>query len=855
MGKRLSRWTHRRALGALALTALVASAIVYATRKDDDAPYTPGGEVDGITDVNRKDATAGTWGLRFRDVAREAGLDFVHFSGGARSTQLPEDMGSGCAFGDFDGDGDWDLFVADTVGPLTMTPEAIAAASGGCRLFRNDGGTFSDVTAEAGLGGLKGTYMGAAWGDYDGDGFPDLAVTSYGRARLFHNRGDGRFEDVSKASGVGVPEGFFTGASWSDVDGDGRLDLYVCRYVEYRFDPKDAGKSSLFGRAASPFTINPTSYPPGPNLLFLNEGSGRFREAATESGVANPEGRSLSAAIADLDDDGRPDLYIANDVSEGALFVNQGETLFDDRGHQAHVADYRGAMGIAVGDADGDLDQDLFVSHWIAEANAFYRNRLNDVPGQKALDFTDDAERAGLGQISTDDIAWGAAFLDADGDGRLDLVVANGSTFEDPEDRRKLAPMPMRLFRNLGPEGFVDVAKSSGPDLAVPRVHRGLAIADVDGDLREEVAVVVHGGRLLLLKPEGGPPAHRVAFRVQGKAPSSRSGLGTKLVIEVGGRKQVREIGAGSSYLSQSAPEAIFGLGTAAAIDRLTIRWPSGKTQVAEHLEADKAYLLVEGEAPRALPDRRQKVLAFWAAYEKARAAFAAGRPEESIEAYRAALAIDPRHEDCHYALGNLLLERGDRDGAHRSFEALLAVNPRSQRGHGALGDLLADPASGAARDLPAARKHYVAAGDVYHEETGWVVRLGEVALAEGQARQAEETFRKVLVSNPRSFQALYLLGYLAHRRGDGAEARRLFDEAFTALGPQAHPAPGEGDVKKAGKALPSRGAFSGHWAYLERGAVRLDQAYGDLDRLLGVRQRIVAAPPREDRTRGATTS
>ena len=130
-----------------------------------------------IRDSNRKDATAGTWGLRFRDVAREAGLDFVHFSGGARSTQLPEDMGSGCAFGDFDGDGDWDLFVADTVGPLTMTPEAIAAASGGCRLFRNDGGTFSDVTAEAGLGGLKGTYMGAAWGDYDGDGFPDLAVT------------------------------------------------------------------------------------------------------------------------------------------------------------------------------------------------------------------------------------------------------------------------------------------------------------------------------------------------------------------------------------------------------------------------------------------------------------------------------------------------------------------------------------------------------------------------------------------------------------------------------------------------------------------------------------------------------
>jgi len=846
----LSRWTHRRALTALALAGLVASAVVYATRREDDTPYTPGEEVEGITDVNRKDASAGAWGVRFKDVAARTGLDFAHFTGGARSTQLPEDMGSGCAFGDYDGDGDWDLFVADTAGPLALSGAELERVPGGCRLYRNDGGVFTDVTVPARLGGLEGWYMGAAWGDFDGDGHEDLVVSAYGGLRLFRNRGDGTFEDVSKASGVGGPTGFFTGVVWGDADGDGLLDLYACRYVDYRFDPRDAGKVTKEGGATSPFTINPSSYPPAANLYFHNEGNGRFSERAAEAGIANPEGRSLSATFADLDDDGRPDLYVANDVSEGALFVNAGGGVFDDRGHQAHVADYRGAMGIAVGDADGDLDQDMFVTHWIAEANAFYVNRRHDAAGGHVLDFEDAAERAGLGHVSTDDVAWGTAFLDVDADGWPDLVVANGSTFEDPKDTRKLVPMPMRLFRNLGPKGFVDVAPSSGQDLVAPRVHRGLAIADVDGDLREEIAVVVHGGRLVLLEAEGGPAARRIAFRVRGKGPAgspphagaahtSRSGLGAKIVVEAAGRKQMREIGAGSSYLSQNAPEAIFGLGAAPKADLVTVRWPSGRTATYRDLPADRGYVLVEGEAaPRMLEDRRARVLAFWAAYDLARAEFAKGRIAGSIAAYRTALGIDPRHEDCRYALGNLLLEAGDREGARRELEALLALDPRSQRGHGALGDLLADPASGPMRDLAAARKEYEAAGGIYHEETGWVVRVGEVALATGDVAEAKRVFEKVLVTNERSFQALYFLGYLAHRRGDASEARRLFDAAFSALGPQAHPAPGEGDVRKAGKALPSRGAFSGHWTFLAKGAVRLEDAYAELDRGSGAGRR-----------------
>ncbi|MDL2717835.1 MAG: FG-GAP-like repeat-containing protein [Acidobacteriota bacterium] len=830
----LKRWTHRRVLMAAALAALGACAILWFTRKGEEEPYTPGAAVEGVTDVLKKDASGAGWGVVFKDVAQSRGIDFTHFSGGPRSTQLPEDMGSGCAFGDYDGDGDWDLFVVDTIGPLTLSPGDVRAAKGGCRLYRNDGGTFTDVTAEAGLSDLKGTYMGAAWGDYDNDGFPDLVVTSYGGIRLFHNKGDGTFEEVTKSSGVGGFKGFYMGAVWGDADGDGLLDLYICGYVDYRFDPKDAGRASKFGHATSPFTINPSSYAPIPNLYFHNEGKGRFREMALEAGIANAEGRSLSATFADLNDDGKPDIYVANDVSEGALFVNEGEGLFSDRGHEAHVADYRGAMGIAVGDANGDGALDLFVTHWIAEANALYLNKLGG-GRSRTLDFEDAAERTGLGQVSTDDIAWGTAFLDVDGDGLPDLVVANGSTFEEPVDTRKLVPMPMRLFRNLGEKGFVDVAPLSGADMTVPRVGRGLAIADVDGDLREEIAVVVNGGKLVLLKAEGGPPNHRIAIRCEGRK-SNRSAFGTKLVLEAGGKRQIREIGAGSSYLSQSAPEAIFGLGSGTKADVLTVRWPSGATATFRDLAGNRAYLVVEGEpAPRTLPDYRARTLAFWDAYNTARAAFAKGDFAASIAAYRRALEIDPRHEDCRYALGNLLLEQGDRAAAKAEFEELLRIQPRSQRGHGALGDLLADPASGPLRDLAAARKHYESAGAIYTPETGWVVRTGEVALATGDAAGAGRTFRKVLVSNPRSFQALYFLGYLASReKKNDAEGARFFDAAFAALGPQASPAPGEGDVKKAEKALPARGAFAGHWAYLAQGAVRMDDAWRDLDGRVG---------------------
>ncbi|MFQ5701480.1 MAG: CRTAC1 family protein [Acidobacteriota bacterium] len=588
--------------------------IVLLVSRPEPVPYTPGTEKDrsdAITSSLARSLPAGAPDIRFTDVAREAGIDFRHFHG-RRSTQLPEDMGSGVAWGDYDGDGDPDLYLVNESGPLTLAArwnDSPARSS----LYRNEGnGRFTDVTDRAGVG-VHGLGMGAAWGDYDGDGDLDLVVTRVGTIVLFRNEADGTFADVSVASGLGRAEGFWTGASWADYDRDGDLDLYVTGYVQYRFDPAAVTKTSYQYGAVLPYTLNPSSYDPSRNLLFSNT-AGSFRDVAGPAGVQNTTGRSLSASWCDFNGDGWTDLYIANDISDNAMFRNLRDGTFDDVSNSAWVADYRGAMGLGVGDWDNDGDLDIFITHWIAQENAFYENLQEKMPPTPAepMHFIDQSDMLGLGQIALDYVGWGTGFADFDNDGLLDLYVANGSTFPREDDKALLVPMRNQLFWNTGKrEGFYEIGQAAGEAFDVEDVARGAATADYDGDGDLDVALVVNGGPARLLRNDGGNRHRwlRVVLRgprdprarTRGDAPGVTTSFATGAVVKArtGPVTRMRVLGCGSSYLSQSPPgEVHFGLGEAEQVDALEIVWPDGTTRTLGNIPTDATVVLHEGEEP-----------------------------------------------------------------------------------------------------------------------------------------------------------------------------------------------------------------------------------------------------------------
>src|SRR5688572_6081090 len=451
----MSRLTRRRRLllitagsGALFLSA----ALVTAFRWTRPGPvYRPGEAIEGLTAELERPLPADHPRVVFTDVARQAGIDFRHFSG-VRSSQLPEDMGSGAAWGDYDNDGWLDLVIANEVGPLSMSEAERRGSPARVALYHNDGdGTFTEVTSHAGID-FRGWGMAVAWGDYDNDGHIDLVLTSYGKNSLYRNNRDGTFDDRSAASRIGDPTGFWTGASWGDYNRDGFLDLYVTGYV--RYTRTDSSESSGKYDVENPASINPSSFRPERNLLYRNNRDGTFTELAASAGVVDSAGRGLAAAWADFDEDGWPDLYVANDVSDNALYRNLGNGKFVDVGRASRVADYRSSMGIAIGDWDGDGDQDMFLTHWIAQENALYTNLLRAPnggvgrPPGAPLAFMDDADRLGLGQSSLDFVGWGTSFMDYDNDGRLDLLAVNGSTLQQRSDPTQLVPMRNQLFWN-----------------------------------------------------------------------------------------------------------------------------------------------------------------------------------------------------------------------------------------------------------------------------------------------------------------------------------------------------------------------------------------------------------------------
>ena len=490
----------------------------------------------------------------FTDVTRQAGIDFVH-SAGVRTHQLPEDMGSGAAWGDYDNDGYPDLYLVNQPGP---------------------------------------------WGQPLGPNSPT--------SRLYHNNGDGTFTDVTDRAGVANHRWGMTPV-WFDYDNDGYLDLYVPNYVDYNLKGVPAGATSQEYGIDVPFTLNPASFAPVPNRLYHNNRDGTFTDVAPRLRVADASGRSLSVAFADFTLNGWQDIYVGNDISSNRLYQNLGHGRFQDVSASSWSEEYRGTMGIAIGDFDRDGDLDMFLSHWIGQGDALYQNLWNEQKSAGKLHFENVADMYGCGAISYSTAGWGTFFFDFDNDGWLDLLVLNGSTFEDKSDTTKLVPEKPFLLWSKGEDGFFDLAASgvAGSALQTARNARGAAYADYDRDGDLDMIVTTNHGRAVLLRNDGGNRNHWLCVHLIGTR-SNRQGIGARLLLEAGGKRYLRQYGVQGSYLSSSIPEAWFGLGQIKQIDSLTIAWPSGSRQVFRDLPIDRTLAITEGrsvwEGKAATPSR-----------------------------------------------------------------------------------------------------------------------------------------------------------------------------------------------------------------------------------------------------------
>ena len=524
----------------------------------------------------------------FTDVTQEAGIDFEHHNGRSGRKYLPETLGSGCAFFDYDNDGLPDIFLVNSR-PWSGRAEGITS-----KLYRNaGGGRFEDMTDAAGLGSAM-YGLGVAAADYDNDGFSDLYVTVLDGDRLFRNQGNGTFQDVTKSAGIDNAR-FGTSAAWFDYDLDGHLDLLVANYVQWSAD-EDLW-CSMDGSTKTYCT--PESYTGQPSALYRNRGDGTFEDVSARAGVDDPTAKALGIAIFDYDSDGRPDVFQANDTQPNKLYRNEGDGTFSEHGVSAGIAyaedgKARGAMGVDAADYDRSGRFHLLVGNFANEMLNLFHNEGNGL-------FVDEAPTSQIGRDSLLSLTFGAFFFDYDLDGHLDIFCANGHLDEEIEIVQpavKFAQAP-QLFRNDGRGGFELIPASPGQDLAEPLVGRGAAYADYDRDGDLDVLITTNDGPAKLLRNDGGSANNYLRVRLVGSE-SNRSGLGTLLTLASASGQQRQVLRGGSSYCSQSELVATFGLGADTAIDLLEARWPSGRVDRLEGLEPNREIVLSEGGAVRA---------------------------------------------------------------------------------------------------------------------------------------------------------------------------------------------------------------------------------------------------------------
>ncbi len=495
-------------------------------------------------------------------------------------------MGSGAAFFDYDNDGDLDLYIVNSAplpGFVTATPPTNV-------LYRNDWDSgFTDVTAEAGVGHLGyGTGCGTA--DYDNDGDPDLYVTNFGENVLYRNNADGTFTDVTVHAGVGDSDRWSSSCTFVDYDQDGNLDLYVVNYLDYDIG-KDGEWYDTNGRR---IYSNPRVYEGVSDTLYRNRGDGTFTDVTQRAGVYNDTGKGLGVTCGDYDNDGRIDIYVANDTTPNFLYHNMGDGTFMDLGVIAGVAYNEdgvaeGGMGVDFGDYNNDGFLDIFVTNFSRETNTLYRNSSNGI-------FTDFTYIAHLGDPSFLKLGFGTKFFDMDNDGDLDLFVANGhvySTVESQSDTLEYAQTD-QLFLNMKESPFLDVSEGSGTYFSMKRISRGAAFGDYDNDGDTDILVVNLNQKAVLLRNDGGNRNNWLKIKTVG-VKSNRDGIGARIEVVTRSHTQIREVQAGSSYLSGHDLRLIFGLGAEAEAKEVTVTWPSGLEQTLADVEANQFLIITEG--------------------------------------------------------------------------------------------------------------------------------------------------------------------------------------------------------------------------------------------------------------------
>ncbi len=526
--------------------------------------------------------------VQFVDVTAKSGIDFTHFNGAMGNKFMPETMGSGCAFIDYDNDGKLDILVING----NSFGDKVSRPSPTMHLYRNlDGVHFKDVTIEVGLD-IPMYGMGVAVGDFDNDGYDDVYVTGVGSSKLFHNvagiDGKRRFLDITNSAGVESP-GWATSATWIDYDRDGKLDLFVCHYVKW--NEKTDQYYSLDSVHKSYST--PQQYEGESCRLYHNDGNGKFTDVSKKSGIFNTKSKALGVTLCDFDQDGWPDLIVANDTVPNFLFHNEGNGTFKEVAIEtgigiAETGKAKAGMGVDVADEMHNGHESIVISNFAGEQLTLFRW----VEGGQYLDT---AARSGIGNATQLYLGFGVLFLDYDGDGWPDILVANGHIQEDALNRQTGVRYkePSLLFRNLGVGNYSEVTSSVGKALNSESVGRGAAWGDFDNDGHPDILLTSNAGRVRLLKNVNLTGNHWIRIELQGKK-SNRNGIGSRVRIKYGTEMQTGIVRGSCSYLSSSDRRLLFGLGSITTVDSIEIQWPGGDVQTINAPPCDKTVHIIE---------------------------------------------------------------------------------------------------------------------------------------------------------------------------------------------------------------------------------------------------------------------